>query len=133
VGSCWIGRAAICAAVAEEVGTVMAASGQTTSGYWAALLIGVLLLLIFVATTTGDVVHAYRARRNETPHQRTDGLPDLPASGMGASLLRCQALITEALIVRQRLSGEIDAETYRARMNALPCQAISERRPQRNA
>jgi len=91
VGSCWIGRAAICAAVAEEVGTVMAASGQTTSGYWAALLIGVLLLLIFVATTTGDVVHAYRARRNETPHQRTDGLPDLPASGMGASLLRCQA------------------------------------------
>jgi len=133
VGSCWIGRAAICAAVAEEVGTVMAASGQTTSGYWAALLIGVLLLLIFVATTTGDVVHAYRARRNETPHQRTDGLPDLPASGMGASLLRCQALITEALIVRQLLSGEIDAETYQIRMTELARQSTPVRRPQRNA
>ena len=133
MGSCWIGRAAICAAVAEEVGTVMAASGQTTSGYWAALLIGVLLLLIFVATTTGDVVHAYRARRNETPHQRTDGLPDLPASGMGASLWRCQALITEALIVRQLLSGEIDAETYQIRMTELARQSTPVRRPQRNA
>ncbi|GAB4964140.1 hypothetical protein MAHJHV55_29590 [Mycobacterium avium subsp. hominissuis] len=111
----------------------MAASGQITSGYWAALLIGVLLLLTFVATTTAGIMHAYRASRNETADQPTDGLSDLSPSGMGASLWRCQALITEALIVRQRLSGEIDPETYQARMNALARQAISERRPQRNA
>lgn len=111
----------------------MAASGQNTSGYWAALLIGVLMLHTFVATTTAGIMRAYRARRNETAHQPTDGLADLVPSGMGASLRRCQALIAEAVIVRQRLSGEIDTETYQARMNELARQAISERRPERNA
>jgi hypothetical protein len=52
---------------------------------------------------------------------------------MGAGLWRCRALIAEALIVRQRLSGEIDAETYQARMNGLARDSIPERRPQRNA
>jgi hypothetical protein len=52
---------------------------------------------------------------------------------MGASLRRCWALIAEALVVRQRLSGEIDAETYQARMNDLARDAIPARRPQRNA
>ena len=111
----------------------MAASGHTTSGHWAALLIGVLLLLTFVATTTARIMHAYRARGNETADQPEDGLSDLSPSGTGPSLWRCQALISEALIVRQRLSGEIDAETYQARMNALARQAITVRRPQRNA
>ena len=111
----------------------MAASGHTTSGHWAALLIGVLLLLTLVATTTARIMHAYRARGNETAHQLPDGLSDLLPSGAGPSLWRCQALISEALIVRQRLSGEIDAETYQARMNALARQAITVRRPQRNA
>jgi hypothetical protein len=111
----------------------MAASGQITSGNGAALLIGVLLLLAFVATTTARIMHAYRARGNETADQPEDGLSDLLPSGTGPSLRRCQALITEALIVRQRLSGEIDAETYQVRMNALARQAISERRPRRNA
>ena len=133
MGGCWTGRAAACAAVAEEVSTVMAASGQVTSGHWAAVLIGVLLLVTFIATTTAGIMHVYRARRNETAHQPTDGLSDLLPSDMGASLWRCQALIAEAIIVRQRLSGEIDAETYQARMNELARQAISERRPQRNA
>jgi len=103
------------------------------AGHWAALLIGVLLLLTFVATTTAGIMHVYRARRNETAHHPTDGLSDLVALGMGASLERCWALIAEAVIVRQRLSGEIDAETYQIRMNELARQAISERRPQRNA
>jgi hypothetical protein len=111
----------------------MGASGQITSGYWAALLIGVLLLLTFVATTTAGIMHVYRARRNETAHQATAGLSDLSPSGMGASLWRGQALIAEAIVVRQRLSGEIDAETYQIRMNELARQAISERRSQRNA
>ncbi len=111
MGLCWTRRTAIWAAVTEEVGTVMAASGQVKSGYWAAVLMGVLLLLTFVVTTTAGIMHAYRARGNETAHQPTDGLSDLSPSGMGASLWRCQALITEALIIRQRLSGDIDAET----------------------
>ena len=111
----------------------MAASGQVTSGYWAAVLIGVVLLVTFIATTTTRIMRVYRARHNDTELQSTDGRSDLLPSGMGASLWRCQALIAEAVIVRQRLSGEIDAETYRDRMNELARQAISERRPQPNA
>jgi hypothetical protein len=111
----------------------MAASGQVTSGYWAAVLIGVVLLVTFIATTTTGIMRVYRARHNEAGLQPIDGLSDLVSSGMGPSLGRCQALIAEAVIVRQRLSGEIDAETYQIRMNELARQAISERRPQPNA
>ncbi len=110
----------------------MAASGQVTSGYWAAVLLGVVLLLTFVAATTARIARAYRARRNETAPQPGDGLSDLLPSGMAVSLWRCQALIAEAVVVRQRLSGEIDAETYQIRMNELARQAISERRSQPN-
>jgi len=110
----------------------MAASGQVTSGYWAALIIGVVLLLIFVRTTTAAIGRVYRARRDEAALRSTDVISE-SAVGMGASLWRCQALIAEAIVVRQRLSGEIDSETYRIRMNELARQATSERRPQRNA
>jgi hypothetical protein len=111
----------------------MAASGQMTNGHWAALLIGVVLLVIFVATTTAAIMRAYRARRDQTALRSADGISELVPVGMGASLWRCQALIAEAIVVRQRLSGDIDAETYQNRMNELARQATSERRPQRNA
>ncbi len=111
----------------------MAAPGQVTSGYWAAVLIGVVLLVTFIATTTTGIMRVYRARHNETGLQPTGGLSDLLPSRKGASLRRCQALIAEAVIVRQRLPEEIDAETYRVRMNELAHLAISERRPQPNA
>jgi hypothetical protein len=107
--------------------------GQVTSGYWPAILIGVVLLLTFVATTIAALMHGYRPHRKQTPPQPTARLSEPLPSDMGASLWRCRALIAEALIVRQRLSGEIDAETYRARMNDLARQAVPERRPQRNA
>jgi hypothetical protein len=111
----------------------MAASGQVTSGYWAAVMIGVVLLLTFVATTIAGVARVHRAPHNETANQPSDGLFDLLQSGMGASLWRCQALIAEAVIVRQRLSGEIDAETYQIRMNELARLYTAQRRPQPNA
>ncbi len=110
----------------------MAASGQATSGYWAAVLMGVVVLLTFVATTMGRIARAHRARRRETAPRPGDGLSDLLTSGMGASLWRCQALIAEAVVVRQRLSGEIDAETYQIRMNELARHGISEHRSQPN-
>jgi hypothetical protein len=111
----------------------MAAPRQFTSGHWAALLIGVVLLLIFVATAAAAIMRVYRVRRDEAAFRSTDGLSDLAPWGVGASLWRCQALIGEAIVVRQRLSGQIDAETYQIRMNELARQAIPERRPQRNA
>ncbi len=111
----------------------MAASGQITSGYWAAVLLGTVLLVTFVATTTARIAHAHRAHRDETALRPSDGLSDLLPSGMGASLWRCQALIAEAVVVRQRLSGQIDGETYRIRMTVLARQANFERRSQPNA
>lgn len=111
----------------------MAGSGQVTSGYWAAVVIGVVLLVTFIASTTAGIMRAHRARRTETASQTIDGLSDPVASGMGASLWRCQTLIAEAIIVRQRLSGDIDAETYQIRMSDLARQASSERRSQPNA
>ncbi|WP_276806845.1 hypothetical protein [Mycobacterium nebraskense] len=107
-------------------------SGQTTSGHWVALLIGVVLLLTFVATTAAALMRVRRARQIEAALPPTNGLSDLLPPGMGASLWRCQALIAEAVVVRQRLSGEIDVETYQVRMTELARQASSERRPQRN-
>ena len=107
--------------------------GQLTSGDWPAMLIGVVLLLTFVATTIAAVMRGYRPRRKETAPEPTARLSDPLPSDMSASLWRCRALTEEALIVRQRLSGKIDAETYQARMNDLARQAVPERPPQRNA
>ena len=97
------------------------------------MLMGVVLLLSFVATTIAALMRGHRARRKETVQEPTARLPETPPSDMGAGLWRCRALIAEALIVRQRLSGEIDAETYQDRMNGLARDSIPERRPQRNA
>ena len=108
----------------------MAAYGQITSGYWPAMLIGVVLLLTFAATEA--VMRSYRPRRKEAAPEPTVQLSDPLPSDMSASLWRCRALIEEALIVRQRLSGKIDAETYQAHMNDLARQTVPERPPQRN-
>jgi hypothetical protein len=111
----------------------MAAYGQITSGYWPAMLIGVVLLLTFVATTTAAVTRGYRRRREETAPKRTVGLFGPLPLDMGASLWRCGVLLEEAVIVRQRLSGTIDAETYQARMSDLARQVAPEGHSQRNA
>jgi len=97
------------------------------------MLMGVVLLLSFVATTIVALMRGHRARRKETVREPTGRLSEKPPPDMGDSLWRCRALIAEALVVRQRLSGEIGAETYQARMNDLARQATPERRPQRNA
>jgi hypothetical protein len=93
----------------------------------------ILLSLIFVATTAVAIMRSYRPRRTETQIEPTAGLSDPLSSDMGASLWRCRALITEALIVGQRLSGEIDAETYQYRMKDVAEQAVPDRRPRHNA
>jgi hypothetical protein len=111
----------------------MAASGQVTNAYWPAVLMGLGLLLSLVATTIARAVRVHRARHPITGLPPADGLADLWPSGMGPSLWRCQALIPEAITVRQLLSGDIDAETYRIRMSDLARQANPERRSQRNA
>jgi hypothetical protein len=111
----------------------MAASGQITSGYWAALLIGVLLLVTFVAIASAGIMHVFRACRNKTARRPTDGLSDLAPLDVGPSLWRCQALSAEAITVRQLLSAGIDAEAYQLRTSELAWQAVCESRPGHNA
>jgi hypothetical protein len=97
------------------------------------MLMGVVLLLTSGAIALAVLMRGHRARRKEMVREPTGRLSETPPPDMGASLRRCWALIAEALVVRQRLSGEIDAETYQARMNDLARDAIPARRPQRNA
>jgi hypothetical protein len=108
----------------------MTASERITSGYLPATLIGFAPLVVSIVMTTAAIMS--RGRRNQTKRHFTAPLSDPVPSGMGASLSRCRVLIAEAVIVRQRLSGDIDAATYRASMSDLAWEAVLERHPQRN-
>ena len=103
--------------------------GLITSGYWPAGVIGTVELLILIMYTTGAVWHEVRRRRGASTVLSVLRRPGELAGEAGDPPLRCWALIAEAIIVGERLSGEIDAETYRTRMNDLAQQAIPERRP----
>ncbi|POX83768.1 hypothetical protein [Mycobacterium kansasii] len=105
----------------------MVASGQITGGNWPATLVGLVLLTTFVATMIRPIKCKYRRHRDETLRHDTVGLSGLLVSDRDTSLWRCRGLTAEALIVRQRLSGDIDAEAYRARMNDLARKAARER------
>ena len=107
--------------------------GRVTSGYWIAVVIGAVELVILIAYTTAAVRRGARRRGGVSTLLSVLRRRDDQAWGAGDPPPRCWALIAEAIIVRERLSGEIDAETYRTRMNDLARQAIPERRPQRNA
>src|ERR1700746_1216369 len=97
----------------------MAASGQITSGYWAALLIGVLLLVTFVAIASAGIMHVFWACRNKTARRPTDERSSIATWHGVPSLWRCQALSAEAITVRQLLSAGIDAEAYQLRTSEL--------------
>jgi hypothetical protein len=118
---------------ANEVIVVALGYGQVTSGYWPAVVIGTLELLILIMYATASVWHEVRRRRDASTLLSVLGRPDQLAGEAGDPPPRCWALIAEAIIVRERLSAEIDAETYRTRMNDLARQANPERRPQHNA
>ncbi|MEU5260119.1 hypothetical protein [Amycolatopsis sp. NPDC021455] len=87
-----------------------AAYGQVTTGYWPAVVIGVALLLVLVVTTIVAVRRWHRAATSSAP--AVPGDADVPRE-------RCRVLIAEALIVRERVAGRIDAATYRTRMSDL--------------
>lgn len=102
---------------------VIAAYGQVTTGYWPAVIIGAMLLLALIATTIVAVRSRRHRRRAATPP--TSAAPSTAVSPEDADVPheRCRVLIAEALIVRDRVSGRIDAATYQARMTDL----VSER------
>ena len=87
--------------------TVTATYAVISAGYWPALVIGVVLLLVLILSTVAAVVRARRRRQEAT------------------GLARCRLLIAEALVVRARVSGQIDAATYQQRMQDLVSNRVS--------
>jgi hypothetical protein len=115
------------------VSVVTLGYGHVTSGYWPAVVIGTVELLVLIMYTTATVRNEVRRRRGANTVLSVLRRPDEPAGEAADPPLRCWALIAEAIIVRERLSGQIDAETYQIRMNELARQATSECRPLRNS
>ena len=110
----------------------MEAYGQVTTGYWLAVVIGAVLLLTLILSTTAAVM------RRRRPHRRHTAQPAVRPFGAAPSdvdvpVERCRGLIAEALTIRERMSGQIDAETYQARMKDLAWEASREGRAHRNA
>lgn len=96
---------------------MIAEQGQVMSGYWAAVTIGAVGLFVVILTAVAAVA---RRRRHTSTAQHTAARlstwRDYPAHH---PVVRVRPLIEEAMIVRERLSGQIDAATYRERMHGL--------------
>lgn len=90
--------------------------GQIAGGFWPALVIGGIELLIMIVYTIAGARRALRRR-----HESTIPLSLLARfkEPSGETLLQCWRLIAEAIIVRERVSGQIDAATYQTRMEDL--------------
>lgn len=111
----------------------MAAYGQASTGKWIAMLIGMVLLVVAVA----DLIASARAAARRAHRTRRGSAASTTAARPTGELwqefevphARIRALIAEALIVRERLSGEIEAATYQARMKDLVSDARSSAPP----
>ncbi|GAA4488524.1 hypothetical protein GCM10023094_48530 [Rhodococcus olei] len=95
-----------------------AAYGQVTTGYWPVVVIGIVLLSL--AATAIVTVRCARRRHDAATLSASTAPPTaVPSTDVDDPYTRCRALIAETLIVRERVSGQIDAATYQARMNEL--------------
>lgn len=99
----------------------MAATYRDVSvGYWPDLVIGALLLSVWVVMTAGSIRNWLRNRRGSPrPVTAANRTSSEPISEPDVPYERCKGLIAEALIVRDRVSGQIDAATYQERMKEL--------------
>lgn len=89
---------------------------QVTGDYWPAVVIGGIELLIAILYTSTRVRRALRRHPDSSTPRSLIRQIDEPS---GEMLLQCRRLIAEAIIVRERVSGQIDAATYQARMEDL--------------
>jgi len=136
---------------------VASAYGHLATSSWLATAIGGLLVLLSVLIRIAIMVllRLHRRRRTITEHlpatatpipQRRSGprTADTPSSDPPATATRPRSsrggprgqrdpsvpLIAEALVVKQRLAGHIDATTYQQRMHEFTCGArLDPRRP----
>lgn len=87
---------------------------------WPDIAIGALLLSVWVVMTVGSIRNWLRnPRRSPRPVASADRQSSEPVSEPDVPYERCKGLIAEALIVRDRVSGQIDAATYQGRMKEL--------------
>jgi hypothetical protein len=102
---------------------VTATYGQVTTGGWLATTFGavVILTVVTMAAVRGlhhhrrsEVIVSAKASPGKRPSARPAPSADVPSE-------RIRDLILEAMIVRERVAGEIDAATYQARMKDLAC------------
>ena len=98
----------------------MAAYGDVSAGHWPDLAVGALLLLVWLVMTVGCVRNWLCNRhRSPRPVASANRQSSEPASESDVLYERCKGLIAEALIVRDRVTGQIDAATYQERMESL--------------
>lgn len=98
----------------------MATYRDVSAGHWPDLAMGALLLLVWVVMTVGSIRNwLRRQRRSPRPVASANRESNQPASESDVPYERCRGLIAEALIVRDRVSGQIDAATYQQRMEDL--------------
>ena len=103
----------------NEVMNVASGYGQVAAGHWAAIAIAAAELVILFAVAVSNWRRGLRRR-----HTVAALIASVPQSGASPSHAdgpprRGWALIAEAVIARERMSGHIDAATYQARMSAL--------------
>lgn len=112
---------------------MIAAYGQVSTGKWIALVIGIVLLVIAIADVIAEaraaVRRVRRMRRGVAASAAAARPSGEPWQEIEVPRARIRALIAEAIIVRERLSGQIDAATYQARMKDLVSGDRSSARP----
>ncbi|MDO2385974.1 hypothetical protein QRB41_21735 [Mycobacterium avium subsp. hominissuis] len=89
---------------------------QVADGFGPAAVIGGIELLVMILYGADGVRHALRRRRDSGT---SPSLPGRLDQSSGVAVLHCSRLTAEAIIVRERVSGRIDAATYRTRMEDL--------------
>ena len=97
----------------------MAAYGDVTTDAWAAIVIGAVELVVLAMMAIAAVMRWRRSSHNLTTLPQAAPTCREPHHEDGIPYWRCHDLIAEALIVRERVAGHIDAATYQARMSEL--------------
>ena len=112
-------RAAKMSPTFEKGSAAMAAYGDVTTDAWAAIVIGAVELVMLAMMGIAAVMRWRRSRHDVTTQSQAAPTCREPQHEDGIPYWRCHDLIAEALIVRDRVAGHIDAATYQARMSEL--------------
>jgi hypothetical protein len=98
----------------------MAAYREVGAEHYADLVVGVVLLSVWLVMTARSVTRwVFRRRRSAELSASAIRAGNRPAWESDIPSEPCVGLMAEARIVRDRVSGQIDAATYQKRMKDL--------------